>query len=156
MDEEILVTRIRELLGKENPPEYFDVEPGHLKAFAQAIEDPNPLWSDAAYASKTRYGALTAPPTFLIDSGIIKLANKLIAILEASGVGFINGGTEIDYFLPIKAGDTIKTTAKLRDLKEKTGSNGKLLFMTLEMNYYNQRGELVRRCCDTFIKPPKK
>jgi acyl dehydratase len=156
MEEEILITRIRELLSKENPPEYFEVEPGHLKTFAQAIEDPNPLWTDADYASKTRYGALTAPPTFLIDSGIIKLADKLIAILESCGVGFINGGTEIDYFLPIKAGDTIKTTAKLIDLKEKTGSNGKLLFMTLEMNYHNQRGELVRRCRDTFVKPPKK
>jgi len=145
-----------DLVGKEDPPEYFDVEIGHLKPFAQAIEDPNPLWSDAAYATKTRYGSLTPPPTFLIDAGIIKLADKLIAILESSGVGFINKGTEIDYFLPIKAGDTIKTTAKLMDIKEKAGNNGKLLFMTLEMNYFNQRGELVKRCRDPFIKPPKK
>lgn len=64
---------------------------------------------------------------------------------------FINGGTEIEYFEPICLGDTITTTAKLIDIKEKTGSRGRLLIMLLEMNYKNQRGELVRRCRNTFI-----
>jgi acyl dehydratase len=156
MAAETLITQeLKDLLGKEGEPEYFEVEKGHLKIFAQAIEDPNPLWTDAEYAKKSPYGALIAPPTFLIDAGIIKLGDKLIAIIERSGGGFINGGTVIDYFAPIKVGDTIKTTAKLIDLKEKVGSSGKLLFMILEMNYHNQKGELVRRCRDTFICPRK-
>jgi acyl dehydratase len=156
VENDTLITEpLKDLLGKEQPVEYFDIEKGHLKTFADAIGDPNPLWTDIEYAKKSKYGTLIAPPTFLIDAGIIKLGDKLIALEDENSGGFINGSTEIEYMLPIKLGDTIKTTAKLIDIKEKEGKSGKLLFMTIEVNYYNQNGDLVRRCRDIFIRPQK-
>jgi acyl dehydratase len=156
VEESMITQELKDLLGKDQPAEYFEVEKDALKIFARAIGDPNPVYSDPEYAKKTRYGAQIAPPTFLIDYGIIKLGDKLIALIEKNGGGFINGGTTIDFLVPIKVGDTIKTVAKLIDLKEKVGSNGKLLFMTLEVNYFNQKGELARKCRDTFISPQRK
>ena len=55
----------RDYIGQESPPEFMDVEKGHVRAFAEAIEDPNPLWSDDVQARKSRFGGIVAPPTFL-------------------------------------------------------------------------------------------
>jgi len=63
----------------------------------------------------------------------------------------INGGTEVEYFKPIKAGDTITTVAKLADVQEKKGKTGSLIILVVEVKYTNQKGELVAICRNTFI-----
>ena len=43
----------------------MEVERGHIKAFAEAIEDPNPLWNDENVARQKLSTGMMAPPTFL-------------------------------------------------------------------------------------------
>ena len=64
----------------------------------------------------------------------------------------INGGTELDFYRPMNVGDTITTVAKLADVKEKVGKSGSMIFLTVEVSYTNQMGELVVRCRNTFIR----
>jgi acyl dehydratase len=52
----------------------------------------------------------------------------------------------------MKVGDAITTVAKLSEVKEKTGKGGTMLFLTVEVIYINQKGELVARCRNTFIR----
>src|SRR5690625_7484788 len=47
----------------------FDVEKRHVKQFAEAIGDTNPLYTDEEYASKSAYGQLVVPPTFAMAIG---------------------------------------------------------------------------------------
>ena len=118
---------------------------------ARAIGDPNPLWQDEEYARETRYEGIIGPPLYLIDAGLVKFVDQLLEMecpLEAN----INGGTEIEYYMPMKVGDTITTVAKLADVKEKAGKSGPLLFLMVEVTYTNQRGELVATCRNTFIR----
>ena len=42
----------------------FPVEASHILMFARAINDPNPIYSDAEYARKSEVGGIIAPPTF--------------------------------------------------------------------------------------------
>lgn len=42
----------------------FPVEEGHIQLFARAIGDANPVYSDPAYAARSRTGGIIAPPTF--------------------------------------------------------------------------------------------
>ncbi|MEE2662782.1 MAG: MaoC family dehydratase N-terminal domain-containing protein, partial [Myxococcota bacterium] len=42
----------------------FPVEAGHIELFARALDDPNPIYSDPAYAATTECGGVIAPPTF--------------------------------------------------------------------------------------------
>ena len=42
----------------------FLVEEGHIKLFARAIGDANPIYSDWDYARKSSLGGIVAPPTF--------------------------------------------------------------------------------------------
>jgi len=149
--ESVITDELRELLGKELEAEVFPVEKGHILRFTQAIDDPNPLYSDISFTRTTRYQNIIAPPTFLIDYGLIKMADRLKKA-KCPLPNFLNGGTEIEYLKPIKSGDTITTTAKLVDLQEKAGQSGPLLLMKIEVVYKNQDGYVVVKCHQTFIK----
>ena len=138
------------LIGVEAEPEFWEVEKGHIRRFAQAIGDPNLLWQDEEYASKTRYGGIIAPPFFLIDEGLVKFVDRLVDMCPDKAN--INGGTEIEFYRPMKLGDTIKTVAKLSEVKERTGKSGIMIFLTVEVTYTNQKGELVARCRNMFIR----
>jgi acyl dehydratase len=138
------------LIGVEAEPEFWEVEKGHIRRFAQAIGDPNPLWQDEEYAGKTRYGEIIAPPFFLIDAGLVKFVDRLVDMCPDKAN--VNGGTEIDFYRPMKVGDTIKTVARLSEVKERTGKSGAMIFLTVEVTYTDQRGELVARCRNTFIR----
>jgi len=46
----------------------FPVEASHILMFARAVNDPNPIYSDAEYARKTEVGGILAPPTFTQSS----------------------------------------------------------------------------------------
>jgi acyl dehydratase len=152
--EESLITQAwRELLEYEFPPITLAVEPGNIRRWSEAVGDSNPLWNDEAYACKSRYGKMIAPLTFFIDRGITPIADRIIA--TEGPPSFLNGGTEIEYFKPIEVGDRITMTQKLADIKEKVGSSGKMLILLCEINYKNQKGELVRRCRQTFIRLKK-
>ena len=152
MSEESAITEeLKSLLGVESEPEVWDVEKGHIIKFAQAIGDPNPLWNDEEYASKSRYGSIVAPPIFFIDEGLTKFVDVLMNV-KCPLPSMLNGGSEIEYYVPIKPGDKITTVAKLIDMQEKVGGSGRLLLLTVEVTYTNQKGELVARCRNTFIK----
>jgi acyl dehydratase len=152
--EESLITQAwRDLLAHEFPPTVLEVEQGNIRRWAEAVGDPNPLWNNDDYARKSRYGKMVAPLTFLIDRGITPIADRIIA--TEGPPSFLNGGTEIEYFKPIEVGDRITATQKLADIKEKTGSSGRMLILLCEINYKNQKGDLVRRCRQTFIRLQK-
>lgn len=151
-EESVISEEFRRLVGVEAEPEVWEVEKGHIRRFAQAVGDPNPLWQDVEYARNSRYGNIVAPPTFLIDAGLVRLVDRLLEIecpLEAN----INGGTEIEYYRHMEVGDTITTVAKLSEVQEKVGKGGnKLIFLIIEVTYRNQKGELVAKCRNTFIR----
>jgi hypothetical protein len=52
---------------------------------------------------------------------------------------------------PIRPGDTITTTTYLRDVYQKTGRSGHLVFVVWETELTNQRGELVARCRRSMV-----
>ena len=150
-EESVVMEKLKNMVGVEAEPEVFEVEKGHVKRFAQAIGDPNPLWQDEEYARQSRYGSIIAPPTFLQDEGTIKFADNLMEIINPVR-GFLNGGMEVECYKPMRPGDIITTRAKLGDIYEKQGKIGKMLFMVVEVSYTNQQGELAVIGRHTFIR----
>lgn len=148
-NEQSILEEFVSLVGKEQEPEVWEVGKEHIKWFAQAIGDPNPLWQDMDYARKTRHKNIIGPPLYLIDVGLVKLVDRLVE-MDPSRAN-INGGTDVEYFKPIEAGDIITTVAKLASLEEKKGKTGSLIFLVVEVRYTNQKGERVAICRNTFI-----
>jgi hydroxyacyl-ACP dehydratase HTD2-like protein with hotdog domain len=58
--------------------------------------------------------------------------------------GLLDGGSEIEYYADICAGDTITVTSKLANLEVKESKSlGKMLVTTAEDRFENQDGTLV-------------
>ncbi len=145
-----LTQEFTKLVGVEAEPEIWEVEKGHIRRFAEAISDPNPIYRDEAYAARTRYGGIIAPPQFLIDAGLVKFVDRLVDMCPDKAN--INAGTDLEFYEPMRPGDTITTVAKLAEVKGKTGKSGEMVFLTVEVTYTNQKGELVAVCRNTFIR----
>jgi hypothetical protein len=135
----VITEELNKLLNVEFGPEVYEIEKGMLQKFAEAIDDPNPRWLNEA------------PPTFPAALVPKKLLNKLFNA-DIPLKRLLNGTSELEYIKPIMAGDVISVTAKLTRLRQVAGAEGPTLFMFTEMTYTNQRGEMVVRGKNTYIK----
>lgn len=130
---------MRDAIGVESDPVINDVEKGAIVKFAQAIEDDNPVFNNENIARETRFGGLIAPPTFLRSMKVGK-ANPTV---NSPYTANLDGGSEWEYFEPVRVGDQISVTQYLSDISERRGSLGNMLFMVRETKYTNQFGNVV-------------
>ena len=131
------IEQLKQAIGMESKPYVNEVERGAILRFAEAIEDPNPQFNDEATARKTPYGGLVAPPTFLRF-----LKHNPLPVQSLYG-GTLDGGSEWEYYEPVRPGDRITVTLRLADVWERSGSLGPMLFSVNEFTYENQLGQLV-------------
>jgi len=149
MANKIVTDEVRKQIGKVGEPRHYEVEKGHIRRFAEAIGDPNPLFNDEAAARRSRFGGMIAPPTFY------RFMSSPIPDIRLPGFqGFrgLDGGSEWEYFLPIRPGDRITAQSKLVDIRESEGRLGPMVFTTVEHSYTNQFGELCATQRSTGIR----
>ncbi len=149
-EESIITKEMRDWLGTEGSG-LCEVEKGHIKKFAQAVDDPNPLWQNEEYARKSKYGSIIAPPTFIQDDALHTIMPKL-SKMKSPLHRHLYGGVELEFYKPMKVGDVLTARGKLVDLYEKGGKGGKLIFMVVETSFSNQQGELLVKGRHTFIQ----
>ena len=148
MAEESLITEeMRACIGVPTAPAVIQVDRTAIQRFCEAIADSNPLWSDEEYAKSHRYGGLVAPPTFLATHYLSGTRPPIPHKLTRG----LNGGGEWEFFKPVRLGDVLAVTSKVVELRERTGSLGKMLFIVVEGTWKNQRNELVARFRGTTI-----
>ncbi|MBI4200220.1 MAG: MaoC family dehydratase N-terminal domain-containing protein [Chloroflexi bacterium] len=143
----LITPEIRQAIGVESEPRTHEVEKGAIRRFAEAIEDPNPLYTDEVAARRSPYGGITAPPTFLRSLAPGPAPSPVRAELGRR----LDGGSEWEYFEPVRPGDRITVTGRLVDASERTGSVGRMLLLTNELRYVNQFGQLVAVQRNTLI-----
>ena len=126
-------------IGQESEPRVFEVEKGAIAKFAEAIGDENPVYSDEAAARASRYGGLIAPPTFLRAA----VAARPELPFDAPFDRLLDGGSDWEYFEPVRAGDRITAVSRIDDINERNGSIGLMLIQTIVITYTNQLGQVV-------------
>ena len=108
--ESAITPEMRAAIDVESEPLTHDVEKGAIIKFAEAIGDTNPIFNDEVAARQSKYGGMIAPPTFLrsMSAGTLKVdfRNPYSANLD--------GGSEWEYFEPIRPGDRITVTTNDR------------------------------------------
>jgi acyl dehydratase len=117
----------------------------HVAAFARALGDTNPLYSDPEAARRGPFGQIVAPPTYPIAFMTEAMAGGMETFLEL-GLNFmtlVHGEQEFEYVRPIKAGETLTLSGRIADIYEKTGSSGTLDFVVLETEARDAAGEPV-------------
>jgi acyl dehydratase len=150
----LITEEMRKLIGVTLDTTVFKVEEGAIQRYAQAIGDPNPLFNDPDFASKTEYGRLLAPPGFTgwpVKAG--RLSQTLLESLAKAGAPsrILDGGVEFEFVEPIGAGDVLTATTKVANMTERETGLGKTLFITRESTVVNQKGSVVLRSRATRI-----
>ncbi len=138
-EQNYVTPELRAAIGVESEAEVYEVEKGAVIRFAEAIDDPNPAYQDEAAARKSRYGGIIAPPTFFRAMR----AGPQRAHAESPLKRVLDGGSEWEFYEPVRPGDRITVTQALADATQRSGRLGPMVILTRETRYVNQIGQLV-------------
>ncbi len=136
-----LLKALSKAVGVESPAAAYDIEMGHIKRFAEAIGDSNPLFTNDVQARRTSFGGIVAPPTFLRTCGSQPPPLDNYAAVPYKRI--LDGGSDWDYFDPVRPGDRITVTSRYSNFAERPGRLGPMLFVSSETTYKNQFGQVV-------------
>jgi len=162
---------IKKLIGLSSGVRIYEVEKGAIRRFAEAMDDPNPLYQDEEYAGKSRYGSIIAPPGFFGwpskqargSALAIDIPPELISALEQEGYpksSVLDGGMEWEFSLPVRAGDILTARTTIRNLRSRATRSGGVIFSFIETTFHNQTGALIATQQAMYIHqsntPPQK
>ena len=151
----VITDEMRAANGKESEPVTVEVDKTAVRMFARAVGYTDLIYYDEDYAKSKGYRSLPAPMGFLgqpIYRPDIPLRPAYIMPFESPYRRILNGGTDIEYYEPICAGDVLTSTSKIADISERTASIGPMLLITGETTYKNQEGRVVARFRGTLIQ----
>ena len=135
-------------IGQKSEPRSIDNEKGAIIKFAQAIEDDNPLYNDEMVARDSRYGGLIAPPTFLRSVGVDRPPYPFDMPFNR----MLDGGSDWEYFHPVRAGDRITAISEIADINERIGRMGLMVITSIVVTYRNQFGQVAATQTSTSIR----
>lgn len=127
-----------------------EASPDAVRHFCWGIGDNNPLFCDPAYGRASVGGTGLAPGCFLYTVDTTVVAPKL------RGIQWLYGGTDWEWFEPIRHRDSFSVRARLLDAVEKHGSKARaFIIQTGEVLYTNQHGKLVCRALGHTARTPR-
>jgi acyl dehydratase len=148
----------------EHHEELGEVSAVLIKRYAAAVGDPNPLYSDSAYARAKGYGDVVAPPNFIaavINWGPGASYERLredgteadthLPGVPASGVRVMGGGEEMTFLRPVVAGSVVSRTTALIDVNERQSSQGPMLVVRYRDSYRADDGEPLLETVRTVL-----
>lgn len=151
---------LQQFIGRSGSAVTLEVARGDIRRYADAVDDPNPLYRDEEYARRSRHGALIAPPGFFgwpsqwgkAGPYFTTLRLELDAAMARAGFRrTLDAGIEYDFLLPVRAGDTLSATPRILSISEREARSGKMMFTVIETSYVNQAGAMAAQARQTFI-----
>lgn len=151
----VISEEMKAAIGVESPPTTVEVDKTACRMFARAVGHTDLIFYDEEYAKSKGYRSIVAPPHYL-GTPVYRPDQPQQRGPAATGFQIpfkrvLNGGTDIEYFDTICAGDVLTVTTKLTDIYERAGSMGPMLFMIRESTYRNQEGKIVAKSRGTSI-----
>ena len=156
-----LLERLKATVGQEivlRAPD--EIGRSSLRQYALAIGDFNPLYSNREFAQANGLRDVMAPPTLIcdtwqyVDSDMDERGDLLGRgpIRELEG---LRAGNEYEFFQTIHPDDVITAHWTVKDVYEKTGRTGSLVFQVIETTFYNLADELLARNTETMFYLPE-
>ncbi len=153
----VITDKMRAQIGVESEPLTVEVDKTACRMFARAVGYTDPIYFDEEHARSNGYRSIPAPVGFLGHP----VYNPNAPQSAGGGAYFrtdtpfkriLNGGTDIEYFDTICAGDVLTAISKLVDLSEREGRMGPMLITVTETTYRNRDGKVVARARGTGIQ----
>lgn len=115
------------------PPFTVTVDPGRLAAFARAIGEHDPQFSERV-----------APLTFMkVLEGEHGSSRKILEVLGVPLARVLHAEQQFDYVAPILAGQVVTVSRRVVDLYEKKG--GAMEFIVIESVFTSEGSEVLGR-----------
>jgi peroxisomal enoyl-CoA hydratase 2 len=141
----------KSIVGKTGKPFTMPIEWSKVREFARAIRDPNPVYFDPELAKK-ECGGIPVPPTFL-QVAAFWMGEDSMPTANFDLRRILHGEQEFEFLKPIYVGDVLTGTSRIADVYEKEGGRGgKMTFMVTEIEYKNQKGEVVAYARGTLVE----
>ena len=152
-----LIAKLRATIGKETvfqSPDEFGCP--SFRKYALAIGDFNPLYTDQDFAQAHGLPDVMAPPTLICDTWQFVESDfdeegRFLALKDELGFGGLRAGNSYEFFQPVHPSDIVTAKRKTKDVYEKTGRTGRLLFWDIETSYFNQRDDLLATDQETMF-----
>jgi hypothetical protein len=123
----------RRHVGYAFPTFTVTVEPGRLSAFARAIGERDPVYSERI-----------APLTFMkVLEGEHGSSRKILEILGVPLTRVLHAEQQFDYVAPIVVGQAVTVSRRVVDLYEKKG--GAMEFIVIESVFTDEAAEVLGR-----------
>lgn len=157
----LISERLRAAVGvwREDRAPSCPIDRSDIRRWAIAThwpEDPPRLYWDEEFARTTRWGGIIAPEDFNPFAWPVPRPEPGPQLHHAlpgeAGQRMLNGGVEFSFDQPMRPGDVITRRIRVRDLDEREGRFGLMLYVRLQRELRNQRDELVRNRIDTVIR----
>ncbi len=148
----------------------FPVEEGHIRLFARALGDANPIYADPVYAARSPLGGIIAPPTFSeaanhfdedwpfrprfgqpwFGSGATPSGVPREALPQGTAM---HAETHFTYHRPLRPGMVLSTRAREGRRWEKQGPrSGRLTFREVVTTFVDQDGAPVLDCATVALQ----
>jgi len=138
----------KSLIGRESEPVLHEVEKGAIRRFADALGDPNPIYTDEQAARSAGFAGLVAPPTFAVA---LAMNERFRHALDLGTRSLLQSEQQIEYGRPIVAGDRITVVSRVADVQERAGASGPMDILVLEDEGRDAQGARVFRTRATFV-----
>ncbi len=160
--ESLITDEMRAEIGKESSSWTCEVDKTAVRMFARSVGHSDPVYYDEAAAKAAGYRSLPCPPGYL-GTPIFEPRHSDPTFGGRRGAGpgpqpsrplrrVLNGGTTIEYFGDICAGDVLTATSQVAAIEERKGSIGEMLITTSKTTYKNQDGKVVAVFTGTGIR----
>jgi 3-hydroxybutyryl-CoA dehydratase len=120
--------------------------------FCVAVGETNPLYLDPAAAAAGPNRGIIAPPAFV---AAFRYADDVFESIPAFARGGLMAGIDIELRAPIRVGDSIQVSSEAKEIYEKTGRSGTMIFAVVRSTLTNQNGEVVAYVEHRMMNRPK-
>lgn len=137
------------LVGTESEPHVHVVDEGAVQRVAAGVGDDPPWNRDPESAVANRFGGLVAPYmylwTILNNTPTYRRYEHWVMHEMEAGTAHLHVGDDYRYLEPIRPGDRITCRCRIDAVREKRGSQGRLVFLDDTWTFVNQHGRDVAR-----------
>jgi acyl dehydratase len=140
----------KSVIGKPTGAWKVTVERGPVSAFANALQETNPVYKDRGAARVAGFNNLPAPPTFTFamqfwgafaedqppdPSGGTNPMHQVMGDLFAQGALVLHGEQEFEYHRPVEVGDVLVGEGRIMDIYEKETDTARMTFIVIQTQW---------------------
>lgn len=138
----------RSVLGKVIEAGPHEVTRDRIVAFARAVGETNPVYTDDEAARQAGYPSIVAPPTFV---NFFVMGSRPDPKIQHGTLSF-HSGQNIECYSPVRPGDSLRSRTQLEDVYAKTGRSGTMVFAVWRTDVVNQHDEVVAAVRESFVR----